>query len=597
MRFSLGHIGKIIKLLSPREQRRLILVGLGSVLMALIEVVGVGSMMPFMSVAAQPEIIETNPILNWVYTSIGFKSQTEFLIFLGVGVLVLLVLTNVSQALLHYARTRFTNMRRHSLAMKLFRGYLAQPYAFFLSQNSYEFVKNITAEVSNLINGTLNQFVEFLSKAIQVAALVLFLLIVNPYSTLMVVAIVSLVYGGIYIGIIKTIKRIGKERFKFNTDISRIASEAFWGIKDVKITGTEMVFIDGFNAPSRKLAKNMSTSELLGDIPKFALEAAAFSAIMLFVLLSIIREGSFAKAAATVTLFAYASYRLMPALQAMFKTLTKLKYGAPTVDLMAKEFASITVVEPIPGTSPARLAFNNSLVLKKVQFTYPNNDISLFKDLSLSINANQLIGFAGKTGSGKTTIVDIILGLLQPDAGNILVDGTPVDQSNVRSWQANLGYVPQNIYLSNDSIAANIAFGVPQDKFDQSMIERAAGMAQIHDFIASELKDGYATLIGERGIRLSGGQRQRIGIARALYRNPSLLIMDEATSALDNQTERAVMEAIDALQGTKTIILIAHRLTTLRKCDTIFLMEKGVIIDSGTYQELEQRHAGYFIHT
>ena len=236
--------------------------------------------------------------------------------------------------------------------------------------------------------------------------------------------------------------------------------------------------------------------------------------------------------------------------------------------------------------SPSR----SQLELKNITFAYPNIDDPLFSDLSLEIPINSFIGFAGRTGSGKTTLVDIILGLLDIQAGSILIDGTPLNGETIRNWQANLSYVPQNIFLSNDTIAANIAFGVNRKRIDMEAVIRASKLSQLHDFVQEELKERYETKIGERGIRLSGGQRQRIGIARALYREPAVLIMDEATSALDVHTERTVMEAIDTLQGTRTIILIAHRLSTLRKCETIFLLEKGKIIDSGSYEELVQRN-------
>jgi ABC-type multidrug transport system fused ATPase/permease subunit len=289
-------------------------------------------------------------------------------------------------------------------------------------------------------------------------------------------------------------------------------------------------------------------------------------------------------------LFVYAGYRMIPAIQALFKAFTQLKYGAATADKIAREFDLVSGGPPLARKATPRLSFQSTLELKDISFTYPNMDIPVIPGLSMKIPANSLIGFAGKTGSGKTTLVDIILGLLDVQSGSILIDGVALRQDTVRGWQANLGYVPQNIYLSNDTIAANIAFGVGKKSIDLEAVMRAAKLSQIHEFVQEELKEGYETKIGERGIRLSGGQRQRIGIARALYRDPSVLILDEATSSLDTHTERAVMEAIDTLQGTRTIILIAHRLTTLKKCDTIYLMEKGNLIDSGTYDELRLRN-------
>ena len=594
MKLPFEHVGRVIKLLDPKERQKLLFVTLGAIFIAMIEVIGVGSIMPFMSVAAKPEIIHGNRYLRGIYNFFGFKTDMSFLIFLGITVLIFLILTNITQAIMHYAKVKFTSMRRHTLAHRLLQKYLAQDYSFFLNRNSYEFVKNVNIEIQNMILSSLILFVELISRFIQVSLLTVFLFIVNPLSTLGISGVILIIYGTIYVAVRGKLKKLGTERFDLIEQLSRIVSEAFWGIKEVKITGTESIFSNEFISPSKKLARNDTTNEVISDIPKFALETAAFSSIMFFVLITILRSGTFADVAGTVTLYAYAGYRMIPAVQGLFRSITRLKYGAPTAEKILKEFSIITDLNHNYIQTSVRLPFSKSLEIKNLTFTYPNIENPVIQDLNLTIPVNSLLGFAGKTGSGKTTLIDIILGLLKPDSGKILADGMLLSESNIRSWQANLGYVPQNIYLSNDTISANIAFGVPREKIDFEAVEKAARMAQIHEFICLELKNNYQTMIGERGIRLSGGQRQRLGIARALYRDPSFLVMDEATSALDSQTESAVMEAIDRLQGTRTILIIAHRLSTLRKCDKIFLMEKGNIMSSGTYQEMGNSHADYF---
>jgi ABC-type bacteriocin/lantibiotic exporter with double-glycine peptidase domain len=589
----LGHVGEVTTLLSPGEKSRLGLVFAGSMFMALIGVLGVGSIMPFIAVASKPEIVHTNVYLKRVYETFRFGSDTGFLLFLGISVLAFIVFTNLSQVIVTYIKSRFTSMRRHTLSLKLMKGYLGQPYTFFLGRDSFEFVKNINSEIGIVINGTLMQFVDLVSNILQAALLVTFLMLVNPGSTLAILATVIVLYLGIYVSLRRVLDRLGTERFNLNLDRSRIVSEAFWGFKEVKIAGVENVFTDEYSVPSKKLARNETLIDVIGEVPRFLLDTVAFSAIMAFVLLSIIKSGGFRDAAAGITLFAYAGYRLLPAVQGIFRCATKLRYGASAAERIVSEFAVVASSPPIGRKRSSRLRFEKGILVDKVVFTYPETDRPVVDDLSLSIGANSLVGLAGRTGSGKTTIADIILGLLVPQQGRLLIDGVAINDGNRRSWQANLGYVPQNIYLSNDSVAANIAFGVPRSEIDISAVERAARMAQIHDFVAGELKDGYDMEIGERGVRLSGGQRQRIGIARALYRNPPVLVMDEATSALDGHTEQAVMQAIDTLQGTKTIIVIAHRLSTLRKCDVIYHMEKGKVLESGSYDELTSR-ASYF---
>lgn len=582
---SLGNVGKIISLLEKKERNKLALVGVGAVFMAMIEVIGVGSIMPFVAVASKPDLIRTNEYLNWAYTAFSFRSDRDFLIVLGVIMLVFVIITNASQALIHYVKVRFTTMRRHTLSLKLFRSYLDQPYPFFLNRNSYDFIKNINTEIEIIINGTLMQLVEIMARSIQILLLTIFLFVVSPYTTLGIVVSIGGVYGLIYFFVRRTLKRLGASRYSLYAERTRIVSEAFWGVKEVKIMGIESLFTKSYVKPSRRHAQNTSLHEVIGDVPKFALEAVAFSSIIAFVLYQTLKSGNFQDAAASVSLYAYAGYRLMPAVQSLFKAMSKMKYNSVGAERIYEEF-KISAAGQRQEIAAERMPFLRSIRLEHLSFSYPNTEKNVIKDLSLEIEANSLIGFVGKTGSGKTTLVDIILGLLVPQAGEFFVDDARIDAANVRSWQRNLGYVPQSIYLSNDSIAANIAFGMPRAEIDMKAVEDAARMAQIHDFIVSDLKEGYGTEIGERGIRLSGGQRQRLGIARALYRNPSVLILDEATSALDHETETAVMDAIDSLSGKKTIILIAHRTTTLRKCDAIFKLEKGKIVERGDYATL-----------
>jgi len=589
-----NYIRKVIFLLTAGEKRRLWVVGLGSIFATLVEVVGIGSIMPFVTVASKPSVIQHNKYLHLIFTSFNFKNETSFLIFLGVGVLAMLILTNASQALLHYIKIKFTSMRRHTLSVRLLTGYLRQGFVYFLNKNSYELAKNINTEIAQIINTTLMQLVELISRIIQVTLLAFFLLLINPTSTLIFAVAIIGMYGFIYSSTRRKLRRLGAERFELNTERSRIVNEAFWGFKEIKITGNERGIINEFTKPSLQLARNETISAVISDVPKFALETAAFSAIIGYVLFMILRSGGFRDAAGAITLFTYAGYRLIPAIQALFRSLAQLRYGAATAEKISKEFETVSNGRLPAIKKPLRLPFQNRLELINIKFTYPNMDKPVIPNLSLAIQSNSLVGLAGKTGSGKTTLVDLILGLLTIQEGSILIDGVELSEDSLCNWQANLAYVPQAIYLSNDTIAANIAFGVEKKNIDMEAVVRACQLSQIHEFIEGELKDRYETRIGERGIRLSGGQRQRIGIARALYREPSVLIMDEATSALDNYTERAVMDAIDTLQGSRTIILIAHRLSTLKKCDVIYLLDKGKIIDRGKHDELCNRHSLLF---
>ncbi len=579
-------IKSVISLLERKEKMQLWLLLAGSILLGIIEVLGVSSIMPFIAVASQPELIRTNEYLAAIYSALNFTSDRSFLVALGLLMFVFIIIRNAYLGFFHYAQTRFTSMRRHSLSLKLFKIYISQKYPFFLNKNSYEFVKNVINEIDHMVNGAILQIVHLITYIFQILLLSAFLFYINPFTTLLITATLIFVYGMIFIFIKKEVRRLGKERYRMNTLRMRVANEAFWGIKETKITGCEQSFVNSFIVPSKQLSKNFTKEEVIGVIPKYILEIVAFSSILLFIMLTIINSEDFTMVISSISVFAYAGYRLMPSVQSLFRSFSKFKYSMPAASKIVQEFENrFSERDHIEDTVP-RMDFKREIALEGIVFTYGGTNSKVLENINLTIPVNTLVGFAGKTGSGKTTLVDIILGLLVPQEGAILIDGKPVSNGNIRNWQKNLGYVPQSIYLSNDTIASNIAFGHTGDSIDFKAVRDAAKMAQIDDFIMNELPEQYETKIGERGIRLSGGQRQRIGIARALYRNPSVLVMDEATSALDNQTEKDVMTAIDGLSGKKTIILIAHRLSTLKKCDQIFYLEKGVITRHGNYEEL-----------
>lgn len=576
----------VVQLLSKKEKTQLLLLLFGSILLGVIEVLGVSSIMPFIAVAAQPELIQTNEYLSKVFTMFNFTSDRNFLIALGMLMFAFVIIRNTYLAFFHYAQTRFSSMRRHSLSLKLFRIYLSQKYPFFLNKNSYEFVKNIVGEINNLINGVILQMVNILTYIFQILLLCLFLFYINPFTTLIITLTLVFVYGFIFLLIKKEVLRLGKERYHLNTLRMRYVNEAFWGIKEVKITGCEKSFIQSFTGPSKLLSKNVTKEEVIGVIPKHILEIVAFSSILFYIIIMILNTENFTMVISSISVYAYAGYRLMPSVQSLFRAFSKLKYSMHAASKIVDEFAYQRSEMDRFDDTVSRMPFTQDIKVKDLSFMYESTPRKVLQDINFTIPVNSLIGFAGKTGSGKTTLVDILLGLLIPQEGSIEIDGTRIGSENIRSWQQNLGYVPQSIYLSNDTIASNIAFGHTAETMDFKAVRDAAKLAQIDQFVMDELPEQYETRIGERGIRLSGGQRQRIGIARALYRNPSVLVMDEATSALDNQTEKDVMAAIDGLSGKKTIILIAHRLSTLKKCDQIFFLEKGEIIRQGKYEEL-----------
>jgi len=363
-----------------------------------------------------------------------------------------------------------------------------------------------------------------------------------------------------------------------------LVSEAFGAAKEVKVAGLEQTYIKSFSDTARSYAQTVASVQATSQLPRYILEAIAFGGIMLVILHLMVQTGSFNNALPVISLYAFAGYRLMPALQMIYGALTQLTYVGPSLDKLYEDFKNLKPLNS--NQDQGVLSLNSTIVLKNIHYNYPNTSRVALKDINLNIPVRSTVGFVGATGSGKTTTVDIILGLLEVQKGTLEVDGQIITKQNSRAWQRSIGYVPQFIYLADDTVAANIAFGVDSKDINQENIEKVSKIANLHQFIIDELPKKYQTTIGERGVRLSGGQRQRIGIARALYHKPKVLVLDEATSALDNLTEQEVMKAVNNLGKDITVILIAHRLSTVKKCDKIFLLEKGELKNEGTFEEL-----------
>lgn len=589
----MNYLKKLLSLLTADEKRKLILVFIGVFTMGVLELAGIGSVMPFLAVASRPDLIETNKYLNWAYNLGGFTSNEGFLFGLGIGAVLFIVFSNSMKALVTYMNKRYTAMRQHHISLRLFRHYLYKPYTFFLNKNSSELMKNILGEVNVLINGALMPLLELVTSIMMTAMIIMMLVAIDPKLALITIAVLGSIYGSIFLVVKRHLSTLGERRIEANRLRFKRVSEAMGGIKDVKVLGREKFFLKEYTGPSIEQAKVQVTSALIGSIPRYMLEVVAFGGILLIVLYMMQTIGDFQEAIPVIGLYAFAGYRMMPSLQKVFQNITKIRTNLPVVELIHNNLEDWEEEEARTKAQRRKvqpMAFEREIVLDSINFTYPNSEASVIKDQTFVIPKNTTVGFVGPTGCGKTTTVDMVLGLLVPQKGRLMIDGTEINEDNVASWQKQIGYVPQHIYLSDASVARNIAFGLPDQVIDYEAVERAAKIANIHDFVVEELPEKYETRVGERGIRLSGGQRQRIGIARAMYPNPEVLVMDEATSALDGLTEAAIMDAIHTLSHEKTILLIAHRIATVRESDIIFAMEHGVIVDKGTYDELLERN-------
>jgi len=586
-------IKKILIILSPAERKRAGLVLVMILIMAFLDMLGVASIMPFIAVLANPEVVETNAILNAAYNAshaLGVSTVQEFIFALGTLVFLMLFVSLSFKALTVYVESRFSIMREYSIGKRLVEGYLHKPYSWFLTRNSADLGKNILSEVNLVVADTLTPIMNIIAQSAVSIALLLLLIIVDPMLTLNIGLALGLAYGLIFKATKNLLSRIGKERLEANKARYVAVNEAFSAAKEVKIGGLERFYTQRFALPAQSYAKNLATANIISQLPRFMLELIIFGGMLLIILYFMNQNSSFSSAIPIISLYALAGYRLMPSLQGIYTSASQLRFSAAALDAL---LVDLTNIQPDAYSSDKNsdkktLPFMQDITLNKVTYHYPNTEDPAVKNINLTIPTNSTVGFVGSTGSGKTTTVDLILGLLKPQQGTLEIDGQVVNEKNCKAWQSSIGYVPQHIYLADDSVMANIAFGIAPEDIDQAAVERAAKIADLHDFVIKKLPNQYKTKVGERGVRLSGGQRQRIGIARALYLNPQVLVLDEATSALDNLTEQAVMEAVHNLGQKITIIIIAHRLSTVKECDTIFFLENSELTGQGSFDELIQ---------
>jgi ABC-type multidrug transport system fused ATPase/permease subunit len=584
-------IRKIITLFSPEELRRSFLLLIMVMVMAFIDAIGIASIMPFIAVLGNQDIIQNNQILHWVYLFLDFKEISGFLIFLGSVVFLTLVASITFKAITTRVLFRFTHMMEFSLGARLVYGYFNQPYEWFLNRNSSDLGKNVLSELQKVLNCIFLPIMQLVAHGAIVLALMILLVMVEPKLAIVTGLFLSSAYWAVYSILQRRLKRMGTEQLNANSDRFASLSEGFGGIKDVKMGSLESVFINRFSIAAKLNAELGAKVQVYAQLPKFLMEIMVFGGMLLLLLYKINTSGSFSASLPTIALFALAGYRLMPSLQQIYYAITMLRFSMPVLDLIYKEVQQLEIVNrqlSIQTEPVKQLIFVESVQFNSVSYRYPNQLQFALKDVDLLIKPRSSVAFVGKTGSGKSTAVDVLLGMLLPQQGCVRIDGIPLTLKNQRSWGACIGYVPQSIYLCDDTIEANIAFGINPENVDYAAVIRAAKIAQLHEFVISELPTGYKTKVGERGVRLSGGQRQRIGLARALYKMPSVLILDEATSALDSLTELAVMNAIYELSNQITIIAIAHRLSTVKNFDNIYLFKRGKIIASGAFKDLRR---------
>lgn len=569
----LSSLKKLWHILSPLDKRKVIYVFILVMGMAFIESAGVISIMPFLAVLSNPDVVESNSYLKQLYDFTGAANKQNFILYLGFLSLFIVVCSTTFKIVTQYAVNRFASLQRHYFSTRLLKTYLQQNYEFFIQRNSATLVKNILSEVDQLIWTMILPALTLMSYGVVLLSMVGILLLYDPLMAIATAFVLSLFYASIYMLVRKKLTQIGQEFTQANKERYQTCQEALAGIKDVMINNAEHGYIKQFEESSRVFARHIATRETLGQVPLYVIETVGYGCLIGLAMLLVVSGKEVSHILPVLGLYGFAAYRMLPAAQNMYRAISQIKFSEQVLSVLKPEFAlEKDELKHIEKDSTQYLKFENSIRLENINFAYPNRmESPILNNFSLEVKKNASLGIIGKSGSGKSTLMDIMLGLLFPQQGKVYIDDVELTADNITQWRDLVGYVPQNIYLADKSIAENIAFGVPKAEIDLEQVQYVSRLAQIDDFIQSQLA-GYHTLVGERGVMLSGGQRQRIGIARALYKNPQVLFMDEATSALDTETEQAINEAILSLNGKITMVIIAHRQTAVAQCDVILKM-------------------------
>jgi len=583
---------KIFQILLPKDRLKFSLLMILSIFTAFFETAGVGSFMPFVYLLVDPSIIDSNQYLQAIYSFGGFESKLRFIQFIGVALGTLILISNGLIMINNWFKNRFVLFSSHNLSKRMLNIFLNKPYEFFLQSNTSHLSNTILSEAGNFAQRYLMGIIDIIINAMILLFMIILLMVVNAKITSIVLGFFIVIYSMISLVTRVRLRHSGQALLKANQAKSKTALEALNSFKITKTLGIENYFVERYSRSSKEVAKHLTYSKLISEFPKHIMDAIVFCGAIGVILVLISQGRDFNSFVPLLTLYAYAGNRMMPILSNIFKSITNVMHNRPLLNKIYSELfiefnnnsehelaISSSRSEELPLTLKQSISFDN------LNFRYIGSE-SIIDNISLKIHKNEIVGFAGTTGAGKTTLIDLFLGLLKPTSGQMTIDDVSINPENVRLWRRLIGYVPQDIFLIDDTVKANIAFGIPNDQIDHDKIKRVARIAAIDQFIEKDLPEKYNTAIGERGVRLSGGQRQRIGLARALYRDPEILVLDEATSALDGATEESVLKGIHSESKVSTMLIIAHRLDTLKVCDQIYILEKGKIIGQGNYSEL-----------
>jgi ABC-type multidrug transport system fused ATPase/permease subunit len=551
---------------------------------AILETLGVGAIPAFVSVIAFPDQILKYPFLKPFLEYLDLTTPKQLLIYTGLALFVIFVIKNIYISFVYYLQERFTKNRQVDLSHRLFCLYINAPYSFHLKHDGSELIRNLNLETQRAITGILVPLQTIAMQGLVLISIFILLLFTEPVITVFAGIILGSASGFFLKALNAQLKKLGREAQKERQVSIQAINQGFSGIKEVLISGNSGYFTNRFLISIRRMTSADAFWKVTNKLSQPFLESIIVFGILAVAFLLLFMERPIESIAPILALFGAALIRLKSCMNMIVQSFTSLRYNSVALNPIWNDINKLTKPASAPGPSATPPILQNSIELDTIQYSYPEADRPAIKDITLTIPKGASVAFVGSTGSGKTTLVDTLLGLLKAEQGQIRVDGVDIFD-NLTEWHQKIGYIPQFIYLLNDTIKNNIALGLEDSEIDEDKLQRAIRTAQLDAFVVS-LSEGVETVVGERGIRLSGGQRQRIGIARALYNNPEVLIMDEATSSLDNTTEDLLVTALEKLKKDRTIIMIAHRLGTVKNCDKLYFLKEGHIENAGTYEEL-----------
>ncbi|GHB05384.1 ABC transporter ATP-binding protein [Modicisalibacter luteus] len=587
------YLKELYSLLSQEQRKKLFRLQILAVIMAFAEIAGVISIGPFMALVGNMEQLEGQGLLADVYRASGAETPETFLLWVGGSVLALLLASGLFSMYTIWRMSLYGAHVGAELSSRLYNYYMHQGWLFHASGNSSTLTNRISEECQRVMTHIIIPLMHMNSKLTLALFMALAIFIYNPIVALSGVA----VFLACYFLLFKTVRgkliRNGKTISSSQSVRFKLMAEGFGGIKDALLLRRQDIFTKRFGLVSEKYAEALGTNQALSLAPRYAMEIVAFGCVIFLVLYLLAQSnGNVVDLLPVLSIYALAGFKIMPALQQVYNSLSQIRGNLAAYEAIREELkASVQSAKGSKdyATKKNKLPVQKDIVLKGIGFAYPGKTDKALNEVDLRIPVNKTVGLVGASGSGKSTLVDILLGLIEPDQGSLVIDGCPLTKDTLACWQNALGFVPQSIFLADASIKENIAFGLPEEAIDMQRVQNSAKQAHLDEFL-DKLPDGLDTRVGERGVQLSGGQRQRIGIARALYHESDVLVLDEATSALDGITENHIMQAIQSFSGQKTIVMIAHRLATVKQCDLIYLMRDGKVVDQGTYEDLVVRN-------